>query len=258
MNCQDIEFSEEKSKRRMEGAAEVFDCDVLRRILALALHLLGAKRSDIASLLGSSAESIKTTLRVLLRDGLPALRDRRSSGREAPKYLSGPSPSCSLRKEASCLIVDWGDPNRELRLPTAHKVQARTVLLSLCHAGFLSTRETASALEISVPHCYQLAHALAATDVTEALIDRRRGQRSDYRMGAEQKAELIQEFASQAILKLPTSSTVLTELVNKRTSNDLSDRTVRWHMNKLALPNLRESLAVLVEEKKRRLNLIDP
>ena len=259
MNCQDLVFSEEKSKQRRERAGLVFGSDSILRILTFALHLMGAKRSGIADVLQIPDESVKTILRVLLRDGPPALRDRRVSIDTPPRSPTQPTrtatqrarPLCPIRRQAQCLEVDCGDPSKPLRLPVAHKIQTRTVLLSMCHAGLLSTQDAASALDISVPHCYQLSRALEASDVGEALIDKRRGQRTDYRMGAEQKAELIQEFASQAVLRLPTSSSVLTDLINQRTECDVSDRTVRWHMNKLALSSIRQTLPHVVEEKKR-------
>lgn len=79
MNCQNLKFSPAFAKQRLEQAERIFGMSVLKRILCFTLYLLGAKRSAIASTLGIPFESLKTTLRVLQKDELRALEDRRRS-----------------------------------------------------------------------------------------------------------------------------------------------------------------------------------
>ena len=76
MDCRQVEFSPEKSQERIEKALRVFPRKLLMRILAFALHLLGAERKVVAALVGMPQESVKTALRLVLRDGFAALRDR--------------------------------------------------------------------------------------------------------------------------------------------------------------------------------------
>ena len=254
MDCRDIGFSPEKSQERMDRALGVFDPTVLDRILTFGLHLQGARRTEIASVVNRPEESVKTSIRVLLRDGLPALQDRRCSDVGRVVNIPARSLGVSTRREGRCQAVDFGVPGKELRIPVEHKVQLRTVLLSFLNSGLLSVQDTATALGISEGHCRELAGQLACADVEEALIDKRLGQRQDYRVGPAEKAELIQQFAARAVLRLPTSSETLVELVNQQAATTVSARTIRWHMNKLGLPAIRETLPELVEAQKKLLS----
>lgn len=253
MDCRDIGFSPEKSRERIDRALKVFPPTVLDRIMAFGLHLLGAPRREIASLVDRPVESVKTSIRVLLRDGFPALRDRRCSDMQPVANVPVRSLAVSTRREGQWQVVDFGVPGKELRIPTEHKIQLRTILLSFLDSGLLSVEETAAALGISEVHCRELKSKLAYGDVEESLIDKRRGQTQDYRMGPVEKAELIQQFAARAVLRLPTSSQTLAELLNERAETSVSARTIRWHMEKLGLTAIRKTLPDLVDLKKKLL-----
>ena len=58
-------------------ALQVFPRKLLMRLLAFALHLLGARRKEVAALVEMPEESVKTLLRLVSLDGFAALRDRR-------------------------------------------------------------------------------------------------------------------------------------------------------------------------------------
>jgi hypothetical protein len=253
MDCRNIEFSPEKSQERVGRALKVFAPAVLDRVLALGLHLQGVSRKEIASLVNRPEESVKTSVRVLLRDGLPSLRDRRCSDMQPVVSVPAGSLAVSTRREGEWQVVDFGVPGKELRIPAEHRIRMRTVLLSFLHSGLLSVEETATALGISEAHCRELGSRLACADVEESLIDKRRGQTQDYRMGPDEKAELIQQFAARAVLRLSTSSQTLVELVNEEAETTVSARTVRWHMKKLGLTAIRKTLPDLVDVQKKLL-----
>ncbi len=81
---------------------------------------------------------------------------------------------------------------------------------------------------------------LSCHDVVEALVDKRQGQKQDYRVGPEKKAEIIKEFAARAVTGQSTSSEVLAEVINAGSEVALSPRTVRWHMEKLGLGGIKK------------------
>ena len=160
--------------------------------LAFALHLLGARRKEVAALVEMPEESVKTLLRLVSRDGFPAVRDRRFSA-VSPMATALPSPpQIAARRDPQGWIVEFGTRENTLSIPATHPVHARTVVLSLFNAGVLSAQQCASALGISAAHCRELARKLARDDVAQSLLDKREGQRSDYRVGPRQKAEIIQ------------------------------------------------------------------
>ena len=79
MDCHEIEFSAKNSKNRISNATGIFEPAVLFRILTFALHMMGAKRKTIAGLVNMPEESVKTTIRVIMRDGFQAFFDRRKT-----------------------------------------------------------------------------------------------------------------------------------------------------------------------------------
>jgi hypothetical protein len=251
MDCREVTFVPQKSEERIKKAMGVFELEVLWRVFAFALYMFGARRRIIAELLGIPEESLKTTIRVVLRDGFPAFLDRRRSEVTRVAEPSKTTARVSVRRDGKWIVVDFDSNIGELRIPAAHEIQVRTVLLSLLNSGLLSTRETASILGVSPGHCRKLAEKLASNDVGESLIDKRRGQRQDYRVGSVQKAEIIQQFAARAVCGLSTASDVLAEVVNEQTKAELSPRTVRWHMNKLGLAGIKKTLPNLVDTLKK-------
>lgn len=251
MDCRSVDFSPQKSEERIHRALQVFPRRVLMRVLAFALHLLGARRKVVAALVGMPEESVKTVVGLALRDGFAALRDRRLSAATAVARASPSPPPVSVRQEEQWCVVDFGAHAKTLRIPTNHPVQVRTVLLSLLNAELLSVPQTASGLGISAAHCRELARKLASQDVARSLVDKRQGQQRDYRVGPEHKAELIQQIAARAVTGHSTSSEVLAAQVNERTRAGLSARTIRWHIHNLGLANIKQTLPPLVAALKK-------
>lgn len=251
MDCHHVDFAPHKSEERINRALKVFPRKQLMRLLALTLHLLGAKRKSVAELVGMPEESVKTAIRLALRDGISALRDRRRSDVPLVAHPAPCSPKVKVHVQGEWLNVDLGNRGDPLKIPVASKIHARTVLLSLVNAGLLSAKDSAMALGISTAHCRDLARKLETQDVVDALVDKRQGQKQDYRVCSEAKAEIIQQLAARAIIGRSTSSNVLTEAVNERTQAGVSPRTVRWHVHKLGLTDIKKTLPELVESLKK-------
>ncbi len=251
MDCRDVDFSPTKSEERINRALQVFPQALLMRLMVFVLHLLGARRKAVAALVDMPEESVKTVVRLALRDGFPALRDRRRSEVPTVARASPSPPIMAARREGDWIVVELGPNAKPLRIPFASRVQARTVLLSFVNADLLSSQETAKVLGICAAHCRELARKLASHDVAESLIDKRQGQKRDYRVGPEQKAEIIQQVAARIITGHSTSSDALAEAVNERTHAGVSARTIRWHLDKLGLTHIAETLPQLVELLKK-------
>jgi hypothetical protein len=252
MDCRVLEFSPEKSDDRIETASRVLGRQVLIRLLAFVLYLLGARRKEVADMVGMPEESLKTFIALVSRDGFPAFRDRRRA--DAPSASEAPAVGKArpaVRCEDGWCIVELGVELPPLRLPLADPVQVRTVLLAMLNAGWLSARETALALGISRPHCHYLAKRLQCEGVVESLVDKRQGQAQDYRVGPTEKAEIIRQFVARAVSGLSTSSEEVSEAMGKQGKGRLSPRTVRWHISKLGLAKLKGTLPELLETLKK-------
>jgi len=251
MDCRQIEFSPPKSEARIDSALRLFHKGALMRLLAFTLHLLGVRRQVVASLVGMPEESVKTVCRLVMRDGFPALHDRRRSER-LPAAEAVPSPpTVTARREGEWYIVDFGPEGKSLRIPVAFRVQARTVLLSLLNAGLLSVQETATVLGIHAAHCRELAKKLEGHDVGECLIDKRQGLKKDYLFTPEVKSELILQFALNALSGRPTSGRAISEDLEQRCGIEVSERSVRLYLNKLGLSKIADSLPELLAAQKK-------
>ena len=248
-----VEFSSVKSAERINRALRVFPKSLLMRLLAFSLHLLGASRKAVAALVDMPDESVKTAVRLAMRDGFPALRDRRRS-KEGPPAAVQASPlpvRFTARQEGEMCVVELGNSECSLSIPAAFRIQAKTVLLSLFNAKLLSAQEVASALGLHTSHCRELARKLARYDVLESLADKRQGQRQDYLVGPEQKAEIVLQLAARAITGQSISSDVLAEAVHEKTHVGVSARTIRWHIQKLGLARIKKTLPQRVEALKK-------
>ncbi len=249
MDCRNIEFSPIRAQQRIDKVLRVFPKALLFRILAFSLYLLGAKLNQISSLLGMPEESIRTYARVVFRDGFDALVDRRMN---ATSVVSPPvQQSACLRVERDWLIVAFNSVSGEIKIPIEHKLQARTVLLTLAQSGLLANQDIASALALSPRTCHQLANKLLVNDIELALFDKRRGQPQDYRVGPVLKAEIIKHYAARAVTGHSTSSDKVAEAVNMDSEIQIPPRTLRWHIAKLGLPLIKRSLPEMVDTLKK-------
>lgn len=252
MDCQHLVFSQEQSRKRIEKALRVIPSQVLKKILFFVLYLLGARVNAIASLVGMPEESGKTTISRVMGDGISALQDRRQT---AKAYELHPPPpqahQASVLLEEDYCIITFGDMNHQIKIPQNHLVHLKSVLLSLLKANLLSIHTVSSTLGITAAHCRELSTKLEKNDVTEVLVDQRKGQKHDFRVDLSVKAELIQIFAARAITGHSISSQALTDTINDTQKTAISSRAIRWHMNKLGLMKIKKSLPKLVETLKK-------
>lgn len=253
MDCQNIVFSPQQSQKRINKALRVLPPLVLKKVLFFALYLLGAKLKAIATLVEVPEDSIKTTIGRALKDGLPALRDRRQSVKTDELQISIPLQPhyISTCVEEGFCIITFGDKNHQLKISQNHRVLLKSVLLSLQNANLLPVQVVSSILEISSAHCRELSNKLMNNDLTEVLIDKRKGQKQDIIVDSSVKAELIQQFAARAVTGYSTSSQDLTTVLNIVKNTNISSRTVRWHINKLGLMKIRKTLPNLVNALKK-------
>jgi len=252
MDCQNLVFSQKQSQKRIEKALHIIPTQVLKKVLFFALHLLGARLNAIAALVEMPEESGKTIISRVMKDGMPAFRDRRqfANADELQIPPSQKQQAFLLIEEGFCAIT-FGNTGHQLKIPQSHRVHLRSVLLSLLQANLLSVRTVSSVLGITAAHCRELSAKLATDGVTKVLIDKRKGQKQDFLVDQSVKAELILHFAARAVTGKSTSSQALTELINETQKKTISSRTIRWHMNKMGLIKIKKTLPKLVETLKK-------
>ena len=249
-NCQALSFSDELSKDRIERAVAAFGANTVRRFLCFALYLLGLNRQDIGKSLELPAETVKSITKTIMMDGLGALEDRRRRTSPAISQISPELPQITLHQEGQLIVVDLGGRNRQLKLDQHDPLQLRTVLLSMLNSGLLTNQQVAGAIGLTSPRTATLAQQLMQ-DGAISLVDKRMGQKRDYRVTPDMKAELIQQFAVDVITGESTSGATISDQLKQRCQINIPARTVRHHLDKLGLPRIKCSLSQLVATVKK-------
>jgi len=252
LNNQELpSLSPAASRRRIDQATRTLGAEVVSRILALALYLLGARRKALAEFLAIPLDTVKSLVQRVFSDGLPGLEDRR---RTASTFMPYPvateqQTACKLMLEQDKLVVEFNQSTR-IEIPRRNHLQCRTVLMTLLEAKLLDIGEVAKAIGLSIERVRRLSKKLHRSDVS-ALIDQRRGQQQDYRLTPEVKAELIQQFVLNLQTNAGTSSKQLSEDLEKRCQIKVAGRTIRQHAAKLGLGQMRKSLPQLLTALKK-------
>ena len=249
IDCQRTFFSHKLQKQRLTQAQGVLGEKVVRRIICFALYLLGVDRSSIADLMRIPPGTIRSVVRAILHDGLPALEDRR---RIASTLFLPPQKrtmKIEVQTEQQGVSVDF-DTMCRLEIPRENNLQTRVVLLTMLRQGLVSTRDVSEVLGLSAVHTLNLARKLYTDDVP-ALIDKREGQKQEYRFTAEVKAELIQQFVLDLVADGRVSGKLLSEHLKQRCKLSLSGRSIRDHIAKLGLSRIKKSLPDLLKGLKK-------
>lgn len=255
INCQQMFFSAVVGSERRRKAEMVLGKNVTNKILGVALYWMGARRPEIAAELGTPQNSLRTTVRVVMRDGLSAFEDRRHSHSQH-NFLppANPVPEViMLGMKDELITVHFGSMDVPLTMPVKNQEQCRIVLLSLVESGLISSKEAAEVLELSSVHVRNLATRLADGDV-EALRDKRHGQQKQFVLTPEIKSEIVLQYSANAVTGKCTSSKAVVADISERCDLELSDRTLRYCIAKLGLKKLTKDLPKLVDLIKRGSN----
>ncbi len=248
IDCRFASFSASLQQQRLRQARKILGEKVVRRILCFALYLLGFERSSIAELTDSPAGTVRSIVRAVLRGGVPAFEDRRRrSSTFLPKQPKG--MEIGVGRQERGVSVDFEGMGR-MQIPQENSLQARVVLLTLLNSGLVDTQEISGVLGLSTVHTLNLARALEREDI-QGLIDKREGQKQEYRFTEEVKAELIQQFVLDIVAEGRVSGRSLSEHLLRRCELRLSERSIRDQLGKLGLSRIKESLPNLLSGLKK-------
>lgn len=249
INCQNITFSESLSHNRITKANTLLGDKVVKRILAFSLYLLGVNRKDISEIVNLPINTVKSNIKAILSDGIVAFEDRRQ---KKSTFLpidkkDDISISTIMDNENFTLIVT---PNIKIQIPSPNKLQLKTLVLTILNNGLMKTEQAAKILNLSTVHTNNLAKEIESTDIN-CLLDKRKGQSKEYIFNPEIKAELIQQYTLACICKQKTSGKALSQQLKERCQLDLSERSIRYHIEKLGLSHIKKTLPQLFTDLKK-------
>lgn len=250
IDCQNLGFSTRLAENRMGQAHSVLGPGVLQRFLCYSLYLLGVKRKNIGQALGIPSETAKSTIKTINRHGITGLEDRRQqSSLFRPKVQLEARP-VTLREEGSKIIVDFGIDHRALYLNREDPLQVKIILLTMLNEGLVKNRQVAEVLNITPTYTAILARRLHEQGAL-SLLDQRQGQKQDFRVPREVKAEVVQQFALDVITSGKTSGRVISAELKERCDIFIPPRTVRHHLARMGLGKIKKSLPQLVSGVKK-------
>ncbi len=248
LDCRNLDFSPKLAAERLGAAERVFGTTVLNRILAFSLFILGVDRARISRELDIRPGTLRSLIRRILGTGVAGFVDRRHKAAyevpEAPDRQEEPQAALSLHFQGGELHIAGG----QLRLP--NPMQRKVVLLSLIGEGLLSAEDVAPVLELSPSHVRRLHHALMTGDV-DAVLDKRRGQAQDYRIGSDLKGQMIVHFVLELAEGGKTSGAAVARRLGLHCDENVSERTIRHHLKKMGLTQVKELLIAGLRDLKR-------
>lgn len=250
IDCQNLVYSTRLAENRMAQGLMSFGSGVLQRLLCYSLYLLGVNRKTIGQALNIPSETAKSIIKTINRDGLAAFEDRRRQfSAFIPQASLQPQP-ITLREEEGHLLVDFGMSGRVLRLNREDPLQMKTILLTMLNSGLLEKRQVAEAIKVTPSHTASLARRLDEQGAL-SVVDQRQGQKQDYRVPRQVKAELIQQFALDVIASGRTSGSAISAELKERCNITIPARTVRHHLARMGLGKIKGSLPQLVSAVKK-------
>src|SRR5438046_7584110 len=165
IDFQNLTFSRDLAEDRMQRAEQVLGVNVVQRLLCFALYLLGVNRSAIGQALRIPAETAKSIIKAMTKDGLRALEDpQRSMSAFLPQSRPQPAP-ITLQQAGERVVVDFGVQGRQLVIPRRNVLQTRAVLFSMLNSGLLSNHQVADVIGLTPAHTATLARRLAHEDI---------------------------------------------------------------------------------------------
>jgi len=249
-----INFSKVKSEKRINKAKEILGTKVVTWIIGFALFLLGVTRKDVCQLINTPYETLNSFIKRIWKDGLGAFEDRRFSYDTEPMTPEPiiDMPTAKIQGDEVIVHLPY-ETSRDIRIriPYANKVMIKAVLLTLLQNRILDSQTVADILGYTQSHTLYLNRQIVAGSTEEVLFDGRQGQKQCYVFKPEVKAELIQQCSANAIVGKSTSSEVLASSLKERCGLNLSQRSIRHHVQKLGLKKIAETLPQIIEQLKK-------
>ncbi len=148
-------------------------------------------------------------------------------------------------------VISFTEDMGSIVLSKNNLAQSKVIALTLATSGLLRWKQAADIIgSSSSAYMKILGGKLAEGDVGE-IIDQRHGQIHDYRVGEQEKGELIVQWAANAVTGKSCSGRTLASDLNAENKTELSDRTIRHHLKKLGLVNMSSSLSAMVDSLKK-------
>lgn len=250
IDCRNLSFSLDVSENRLSKAKLVFGEKVLKRILVFSLYIMGVRRTEISQTINLPENTVRTMLKTISKNGVMALFFLRKKPMEVIKETdkkSSPMGNIEISEQTNQYKISINET--DIFILKKNKDQLKAMVLTFAENGLITKTHAGKLLNVSSSHVGYLINNVTENDLS-CLLDKRRGQQKDFVFTPEIKSELIVQFAVNAATGRSTSSPTLAKDIEQRTSNTLSQRSIRLHINNLGLKGKSAQLWELVGLKK--------
>jgi len=237
MHCPQLpaEQSLALGKRRLEKAAKVLGKDVLHRLIIFVLYVLGFNRELIAKLFGYQVSGIKTLVDRVLSNGLAGFYDHRKT-----KITREEKPNIIIADTENSKQISIFEA--VISIPKDDLLAKKIISVTLAEAGLISNHEGAEILDYT-PQAFGRLRKRYRLKGSTGLIDQRQGQKSDYKVTPEVKAEMIYQICTKVMKEVPFSSEDIWAAINEYfPERKISPRTVRYHLTQWGFPKIKKKL----------------
>ncbi|MBU1900888.1 hypothetical protein KKG82_00775 [Patescibacteria group bacterium] len=225
----------------------------VKKIIAYVFYLFGAGRKATAEYLNIAYDTFKSFTERMEHEGSAALIDRRT------KYhtLAGIKDSSvqEIQKvqaffQDDFLFINLESGSNFLKVRSGNSVQVKTILLTLLENKLIDRNKAAELLNYSPTHIQRLNQKLHDNDIS-LFADQRQGQQKDYKCSREIKAEMFQQYIANLVSGKSISSKRLSEDIKERCNINMPCRTIRFHIKKSGLSEIKKTLPALIESLKK-------
>ena len=236
--------SEALARTRLNKATATLGQEVVRRIVAFGLFLIGFPRESVANSLGFTTAGLKSLVDQVLKDGVARFLDRRKRQpypRIAKVEQTTPiKAQLEIGLEEDFVKVNLSGPC-QLTVREGDRLARKVLAMILIDSGLISQRKAAELIgcrPLAVSKNFQLYRQ----EGCRGLMDRRVGQRRDYKFTTAIKGELIYAFAMDILKECKASQGTITSHLEKTFNRPFSTRTVSYHLAKTGLNDIKKRL----------------
>ena len=227
-------LSESISQKRITRAVNALGEGVVIRILAFASYLMGWPYDDIARNYGYSTPGLKSLLQQVITQGVERFVDQRKKDAWQLPAVEPAAIKCEidLEKKDEGLVVHI--QKASLFLKEDDILARKTLAMLLVDAGAL-TQKAAAELTGTKPLAVSKNYQSFKEKGAIALVDKREGQKQEYRFTPQVKGELIHGYSMKALENIRPSSNMLAQHLSDIFDHPFSRRTVSYHLGQTGL-----------------------
>jgi transposase/competence protein ComGC len=257
LDFQQFSISEVKQQSRLAAAEAALGKRTIERLLAFSSYLLGGSRQDIAQTFHYSIPGLTSMVQRVYQQGPEAFTQVQGPRQKSLKKLITPEAIISTKpKDAIETEIIDNMLKIKVNIPTTLEIPFdpeqpidQLFILKCQNAGLFSIQQAADLLKNTPNQIQHKKRKLEKMGGVEAVLDLRQGQQNAYKFSDEAQSALIYHLVEDLIEHRSISSIRIHDKLSKALKLEVSDRTVRNHLENLGLSRIKANLIEFIKKK---------